>query len=191
VAVTGARVSTMAKYCFWITTSPESAACLYRQNTCEGHAGCLASLASYHCATPTTQYTKRGQHHCGARAHRSCVSNRPQDRPEFGFGNTFGSNATAIPRADISAALVVMMKRCQSFPIRSWVDPPHVWNLTLRNIPFPGLPKLLLSATHLVTLSFILFLIPDTFTRRNGHCPLHVDQPRITFAWIPIPSILP
>jgi hypothetical protein len=40
----------MAMYCFWITTSPESATCLYTQNTGEPerHAECLASLASYH-----------------------------------------------------------------------------------------------------------------------------------------------
>lgn len=37
----------MVKYCFWMTALPESAACLYDQNTSERHAGCLASLASY------------------------------------------------------------------------------------------------------------------------------------------------
>ena len=54
-----------------------------------------------------------------------------------------------------------MMKRCQSFPIRSWVDLPHVCEyLSLDGIPFPGLPKLLLSATHLVNLH--LYDIPHS-----------------------------
>jgi hypothetical protein len=48
VAVTGARLSPMANLSFWITTSPQSAARLHGQNTCEGHVGYLASFASYH-----------------------------------------------------------------------------------------------------------------------------------------------
>ena len=48
MAVTGARMSPMAKYHFRITASPKAAARLYGQNTCEGYAGYLASLASYH-----------------------------------------------------------------------------------------------------------------------------------------------
>ena len=48
VAVTSARVSTMAKRRFWITTSPQSATCLHIRNTREGHAGCLAGLTSTH-----------------------------------------------------------------------------------------------------------------------------------------------
>jgi hypothetical protein len=46
VAVTGTRVSAMAVCCFWLITSLETATCLYGQNTCEGHAGCLACLFS-------------------------------------------------------------------------------------------------------------------------------------------------
>ena len=46
VAVTGARVSPMANLSFWIITSPQSAALLHGQNTCEGHVGYLASFAS-------------------------------------------------------------------------------------------------------------------------------------------------
>ena len=50
-------------------------------------------------------------------------------------------------------SLYTRVKRRQPFPARSWVDPPHVCKgLVLLHIPFPVLPKLLLSATHLVDL---------------------------------------
>ena len=66
-------------------------------------------------------------------------------------------------------------------------------DLYLADIPFPGLPKLLLSATHLVTrhsppFEYSPFRIH--FTRWYGHCPLRLDQPRISFTWIRIPSVL-
>ena len=41
-------MSTMAKRCFRITKSPEFTTLLYTGYTCEGHAGCLAVLASRH-----------------------------------------------------------------------------------------------------------------------------------------------
>ena len=44
----GARVSKMARRCFWVTTSPEFATSLHRQNTSEGDAVRLASLAHHH-----------------------------------------------------------------------------------------------------------------------------------------------
>jgi F-box-like len=46
---------------------------------------------------------------------------------------------------------------------------PRLEALSLSGIPFPGLPNLLLSATHLVVLTviFTIFLIPDTFHPRQ------------------------
>jgi hypothetical protein len=45
---------------------------------------------------------------------------------------------------------------CQPFPIHSWVDFHHVWKYSsLFGIPFPALPKLLLSTP-------VLFYIPDS-----------------------------
>ena len=41
-----ARVSSMAEPCFWITMQPRSTTRLYTGNACEGHAGCLAGLAT-------------------------------------------------------------------------------------------------------------------------------------------------
>jgi hypothetical protein len=40
---------------------------------------------------------------------------------------------------------------------------PRLRYFELDGIPFPGLPKLLLSATHLVHLRLLIFLIPGTF----------------------------
>ncbi len=45
VAYVGARVSKMARYRFSLTTSPKPATLLPRQNTSEGTAGHLATLA--------------------------------------------------------------------------------------------------------------------------------------------------
>jgi hypothetical protein len=56
---------------------------------------------------------------------------------------------------------------------------PRLQYLYLARIPFPGLPKLLLSATDLVTLSHLgnsSFRIH--FTRGNGPLSLHVDEAR-------------
>ena len=53
------------------------------------------------------------------------------------------------------------MKQCQSFPIRFWVNlTPRLEDLSLNGIPFPSLPDLLLSATHLITLG--LEIIPHS-----------------------------
>jgi hypothetical protein len=46
MADSSARLSTMEKRRFRITTPPQFDTSLYSQNTCEGHAGCLATLAS-------------------------------------------------------------------------------------------------------------------------------------------------
>jgi hypothetical protein len=50
---------------------------------------------------------------------------------------------------------------------------PRLQFLTLNRLPFPGLSKLLLSATHLVSshLNFGIFLIPDTFHPRQWSLP--------------------
>jgi hypothetical protein len=68
-----------------------------------------------------------GQRHCVARAQRSCLSSPPlQQVREFEVGNVSGGDATAIPGADTSEASGRMIDRGLSFPIRSWVGPPHV-----------------------------------------------------------------
>jgi hypothetical protein len=55
---------------------------------------------------------------------------------------------------------------------------PRLRSLKLDGIPYPGLPKLLLSATHLTSL--YLGDIPEFrvhSTRGDGRLPLHIDQP--------------
>src|ERR1700722_8728637 len=98
----------MATNSFQVTTSPESTACLYNQNTREGHAGCLASLASCRYVPQRLLNKKHGQRHRSARAQRPRVPNLPHVPPEFGFGNILGGNATknatAVPSADTSEA---------------------------------------------------------------------------------------
>ena len=78
--------------------------------------------------------------------------------PGFSFERRFGSNAGAIPGTE-NPERFIRMKRWQSFLIRSWVDLPHVWNASGSiAFHFQDYPKLLLSATHLVTL--YLYNIP-------------------------------
>ena len=48
VAQAGARVPKMARRCFWVTTSPKFATLLHTQNTSEGDAAHLATLAHRH-----------------------------------------------------------------------------------------------------------------------------------------------
>jgi hypothetical protein len=55
--------------------------------------------------------------------------------------------------------------------------PPRLRSLYLEYVPFPGLPKLLLSATNLVHLYEITRSEYFPPTRGDGHRPLRVDQP--------------
>jgi hypothetical protein len=68
---------------------------------------------------------------------------------------------------------------------------PRLERVCFNRISFPGLPKLLLSATHLITLSLYNTPFRIHVTRDDGHQPLRVDQSRAPFACIPIPSISP
>jgi len=54
---------------------------------------------------------------------------------------------------------------------------PSLQTLILDHIPFPGLPKLLLSATRLVHLDSSFRVLS---TRGDAHLPLRVDQPQKT-----------
>ena len=68
---------------------------------------------------------------------------------------------------------------------------PRLEDLWLNRIPFPGLPKLLLSATHLVKLHIVRiphsgYISPDVMVTA-----LSTLTSLFFFAWIPIHSILP
>ena len=70
----GARVSKMAKYCFWVTTPTRSATSLHGRDPSEEDAGYLAPVA-YRRAGVGLKARKfgRGQHPCGPRARRSHI----------------------------------------------------------------------------------------------------------------------
>ncbi len=76
MTIAGSCVSTMEKPCLWITTSPESATLLYTGNTCKGHTGRLASLASPHLGGYDL-IIRRGRRHCGTWADQSHMSSHP------------------------------------------------------------------------------------------------------------------
>src|SRR6266852_166844 len=59
------------------------------------------------------------------------------------------------------------MKHPLSFPNRSWVDLHHVYiqDLRLRRVLFPGLPRLLLSVTGLVSIPHSGYISPEAMVR--------------------------
>ena len=84
------------------------------------------------------------------------MSNRPLNCPEFRFENNLGRNATAIPRADTSSLSGYSGETAPALPGSSLGgSASRLQRLVLLHIPFPVLPKLLLSATHLVDLHLI------------------------------------
>ena len=65
---------------------------------------------------------------------------------------------------------------------------PLLQSLILTYLPFPGLPNLLLSTTHLVRL--VLRRIPHSgFSRGDGHWSRQFDQARMSHNRIRIPPI--
>ncbi len=76
MAIAGSCVSTMEKRHLQITTSLESAASLYTQNTRKEHTGRLASLASPHFGGHVLNIG-HGRHHCGTWADQSRMLSRP------------------------------------------------------------------------------------------------------------------
>ena len=83
------------------------------------------------------------------------MSNRHQRYLKFRFGKSIGSDAGAIPELTSLALLPndTMMAVLPNLFLGG--SAPRLRFLTLRGIPFPGLPKLLLSATHLTNLHLI------------------------------------
>jgi hypothetical protein len=137
----------MAKYCFWITTSPGSVPCLYTRNTCEGQAGCLACLLTFR-SISTTRYEAWTTSLRRSSAPIVCVKSTSQTS-RIGLKNLYlWSKDETVPVPD-------------SFLGGS---ASRLKYLILHRIPFPGLPKLLLSATHLVTLSL-------NFIPHSGYFP--------------------
>ncbi len=152
----------------WISTSLESVPFLYTGNTRKGHSQpCLSSLraVSLHHQARTTSLWHLGRAiayvKSASRALRIGNWEKSWER-DAGPG--------AIPGADRAAALLRWSNTtCRSrFPIRSWVDLPHVCNSSvclgfhLQDCQNCFCPLLTLS-----TSSFLVSLIPGTFHPRQ------------------------
>ena len=106
VAHAGARVSKMAKRCFWVTTSPEFATLLHSQNTSEGDAGHLASLAHRHIG-PIGYEMWDADNIIAALEHNDRICELDLfEISKFAIGKSLASNAAAIPGTDTSASWV-------------------------------------------------------------------------------------
>ena len=102
MAHAGPRVSKMAKRCFWVTTSPEPATSLQSQNTSEGDAGRLATVAYCHMGSMTTKcgtWITSLRHSSTTIAYVQLLLWRYS---KFAIGKNLGSNAAAIPGTDTS-----------------------------------------------------------------------------------------
>jgi hypothetical protein len=146
----------------------------------EGHTGRLASLTTSCRSVLGLQAPlpnrKLGQHLCSTRTLQPRASNRSYRLVKIAFGKVFGGDAGVIPltlfrlsSSDIETAPVHDGGSARR--LRSW-----------RSIS--GLPKLFLSATHVITLrlSDIFSSFRILFTRGDGLCLLRVDQPQNALA---------
>ena len=151
-------VSKVEKRCSSIVKSPESTSLLYTKNTHKGYTGRLASLTSPRWAWVWYDLNNRhGQHHCSTWAEQSCTSSRPRGPCGLAIGKSLGCDAGPIPTVDTSVPLRAKTKSVDSHShsrfVPGWICPTSaIQYFELSSIPFPGLPNLLLSATHLVVL---------------------------------------
>jgi hypothetical protein len=71
------------QYCFRITTTPESAACLYTQNPCEGQRWMSSQPCLFLIPCNGYYLTESVDDIITALEHSDCLSNQPQGRPKF------------------------------------------------------------------------------------------------------------
>jgi hypothetical protein len=82
--------------------------------------------------------------------------------------------AMQLPFPELTHMHMGLWSDCEAMPIiPDWFldgSAPRLRHFELYGIPFPGLPRLLLSATHLVSLRLpnTVFLIPGTFHRKRS-----------------------
>jgi hypothetical protein len=161
MAIAGTRVSTVEMPCFRISTSLEPPNFSRCHNICKEVTGCPASLSSHSFGTCRLARSVSGPFHCRIqtqRSHRicqielSCSTIIHAEKlwtamqvpfPELAVLHV--SLATALYKSDLPDSFL-----CGSAP--------RLRHLALVAVPFPGLPNLLLSATHLVYLG--LFYTP-------------------------------
>jgi hypothetical protein len=159
MAVTRSCLSTMEKSCFRITTSLESATSLYAQNT-HRHTGRLASLASRHYGPDAPWGLSRLRHGAvdniiGALGH----NDRVREFFLWGLSNrqleqVLSSAAMQVPFPELIDVQLSLQpsSRGETMTLPDSFLGGSAPRLQRFSIPYPGLPNLLLSATHLVDL---------------------------------------
>ena len=173
MAITGPCLSPMEKPCFRIIASPEPAALLYTQNTRKRHAGRLASLTS----------PRYGQYDlntgCGQHIAALGQSNYVCEVILLGLVGLQLEKVLVPMQVSFSKLTKLQLWPRGETPLvipDSFLEgsAPCLRFLSLAFISFPGLPKLLLSATHLVYL--YLYGIPHIFHPKrwllsSPYCP--------------------
>ena len=148
MAIAGPCLSTMENPCSGITTSPESPTLLHTQNTRKGHTGRLVSLASHRLGQDVL-INRHGQPHCSTWTEQSRMSSLPLSPCGLAIGRSLA--AMHVPFPELTNLWLSASGETQPIP-DSFLDgsAPRLRYFHLDGIPFPGLPNLLLYATHLV-----------------------------------------
>ena len=150
MAITGTRVSTLERPCLRITTSSESATlCI-----CKDVLRCLARLTSRHydndgAVDNVIAALEHSDRICQIQIYLNWYSTRKIEKLW---------TAMQVPFPELTALFLI--HKVHEFSSYMPVLPdsflhgsaPRLRYLVLKSIPFPGIPKLLLSATHLVQL---------------------------------------
>ena len=142
-------MSTLAKSRFSIATSPQFATPLHTENTCEGHSGRLAAFAS-HRSRPLWYSPALNIFTALERNDRVC-----QIKLEYFTSSKLGMSQVRKQLPELTG----LWPECDTLgPIlpNSFLGgaAPLLRPLGLYNVQSPGLPKLLLSITHLVKLDY-------------------------------------
>ncbi len=145
MAYSSSRLPTMETCRVRITKKPKSAASLHRKPTSAEDAGCLASVAYRHVIS--CSYVTR---HLVNNIVEALKQNNRVCKIHFRNIRSLLSKALSEMKKPFPA-LTVHRRRC--FQIRSWVDLPHISDISNSlAFAFPTLPKLLSSTRDLVRL---------------------------------------
>src|SRR6266851_5891119 len=147
MAYSSSRLPTMETCRVRITKKPKSAASLHRKPTSAEDAGCLASVAYRHVIS--CSYVTR---HLVNNIVEALKQNNINRVCKIHFRNIRSLLSKALSEMKKPfPALTVHRRRC--FQIRSWVDLPHISDISNSlAFAFPTLPKLLSSTRDLVRL---------------------------------------
>ena len=122
MAIARSCVSTMAKHRVRITSSPESATCLYSPNTRKIQAGRLANLPSHYSGRCVICFS-HGQCYCGTWAEQSRMSSLALGPRGLAIGKGLGSDAGFIPGVERSVSPLIWRNTSHSRFILGWICP--------------------------------------------------------------------